>query len=152
MKKKKSGSRIGSLLSGIFRIRAWADWDRVKEYSLYLGNGIKDFVVPNHKASEESFEDALARLEIGEQELLIKQKALYRLSLVMVGAAVFILFYTGYLLFYGTWRAVMVSSMVMVIALILAFRYHFWYFQMKSRKLGCTFQEWYRVGLLGEKK
>ena len=23
-----------------------------------------------------------------------------------------------------------------------AMRYHFWYFQIQSRKLGCTFQEW----------
>ena len=39
-----------------------------------------------------------------------------------------------------------------LIALVLAFRYHFWYFQMKQHKLGCTFNEWYRQGLLGEKK
>jgi intracellular multiplication protein IcmV len=52
----------------------------------------------------------------------------------------------------GSIKAFIVSLVVTLIALILAYRYHFWYFQMKQRKLGCTFSEWYKQGLFGEKK
>jgi intracellular multiplication protein IcmV len=56
----------------------------------------------------------------------------------------------GYQLFYGSYQAAIVSFIILWIALVLAFRYHFWYFQIKNRKLGCTVYEWYR-GLLGDK-
>lgn len=150
--KKKSGSRVVRVFNRIFKIRAWADWDRMKAFTLYLGNGFMRLFVPVKNVETESFDEAMARLKINNADLLIKQKALFRLSIVMVCAASLIFIYAGYHLFYGTFRATLVSLVLMMIALVLAFRYHFWYFQIKNRKLGCTFNEWYKKGLLGEKE
>lgn len=150
--KKKPGSRIIRMFNRIINIRAWADWDRMKAFTLYLGNGFARLFIPVTNTETESFDEAMTRLKINNTDLIIKQKALFRLSIVMVCAASFIFIYAGYHLFYGTYRATIVSLVVMMIALVLAFRYHFWYFQIKSRKLGCTFHEWYRQGLLGEKE
>lgn len=150
--KKKSGSRIVRVFSRIINIRRWADWDRLKAYTLYLGNAIKRLFVPETPVRTESFDVAMKRLKITDADLLIKQKALLRLSVVMLCAASFIFIYAGYHLFYGTFRATLVSLVVMMIALALAFRYHFWFFQIKRRQLGCTFKEWFRQGLMGEKE
>lgn len=149
--KKRSGSRIGRVFSRIFNIRTWFDWERIKILTLALYNDAKAMFIPQKNKKDESFESAVTKLKISDIELLAKQKALYRLSLVMTLAACLILVYTGYQLFYGSFKAVIVSLVVMMLALVLAFRYHFWYFQIKSRKLGCTLYEWFRQGLLGDK-
>lgn len=150
--KKKSGSRIIRVLSRIFNFRYWLDWDRIKSFTLALGNGIKSLFLPEQAAKDESFKEAATKLKLTDADLTIKQNALWRLSIIMVAAAALILMYTGYQLFYGTYKAAIVSFVVMLIALVLAFRYHFWSFQIRERKLGCTVKEWYRQGLLGEKE
>ncbi|KTD33365.1 intracellular multiplication protein IcmV [Legionella nautarum] len=149
--KKQQGSRIVNVFSRIFNVRSWIDFDRTKSFTLYLVNGFKKMFVPQKNESGETFEEAISRLNISEKELQDRKSALYRLSLLMSVAAILIFGYAVYHMFYGTYRAVIISLVVMLIALALAFRYHFWYFQIKERKLGCTMQEWYRKGLLGDK-
>ncbi|KTD52759.1 type IVB secretion system protein IcmV [Legionella quateirensis] len=150
--KKKSGTRIGSIFKRIINIRAWSDWDRMKAFTLYLLNGFKRLFVTQKEVEVESFDSAVDKLKLSDADLVIKQNALLRLSIVMLAAAFMIFIYMGYQLFYGSFKATIVSLVVMLIALVLAFRYHFWYFQIKHRKLGCTIKEWYRQGILGEKE
>lgn len=150
--KKRSESKIVKLLGRILNVKMWFDWDRMKWYTLYLLNGFKKLFVPEKDIETESFDEATNKLDINDASLLAKQNALFRLSILMLIVAFGILGYAGYQLFYGSFKAMLVSLVVTFIALTLAFRYHFWYFQIKSRKLGCTFDEWFRQGLLGEKK
>ena len=150
--KKKSGSRIGRVLSRIINIRVWLDWDRMKSFARYLKQSFKQAFIPRKAKKNESFNAAVSHLNLTAADLKIKQNSLYRLSIIMTVAASLIFVYAGYHLFYGTFRAFSVSLVITMIALVLAFRYHFWYFQIKSRKLGCTFQEWFRQGLLGGKE
>ncbi|KTD66546.1 intracellular multiplication protein IcmV [Legionella santicrucis] len=151
--KKHHRSRIGNLFSQIFKIRIWFDWERMKAITVSLGNGIKHLFVPHQNIeTEESFTDATTKFGLSDESLLSKQKALFRLSMLMLLSAVLILGYAGYQFYLGSMKAGLVSLVVTLIALVLAFRYHFWYFQIKQRKLGCTFNEWYRQGLLGAKK
>lgn len=149
--KKKSGSRIVRVFSRIFKLRAWFDWDRIKSFTIALKNGIKLLFVKQEATKTESFESAVSRMKLSDTELTAKQKALFRLSLLMLGMFVLIFGYGIYQLCYGTFKAFIVSLVVSVVAATLAFRYHFWFYQLKHRKLGCTFQEWFRQGLLGEK-
>lgn len=150
--KKQSESKIVNLISSILNVRAWFDWERLRGFTLYLTNGFKQLFVPQQNVESESFTEAATKLNINDETLLTKQKALFRLSIIMTVAACAILGYAGYQLFYGSLKAMFVSLVVTFVALTLAFRYHFWYYQIKHRKLGCTFDEWFRQGLLGEKK
>ncbi|HAT6977567.1 TPA: type IV secretion protein IcmV [Legionella pneumophila] len=150
--KKKSGSRIVRVFTRIINVRKWFDWDRMRSLTLYLVNGIKRLFIPQEPTHVESFDEAARKLKLSEADLVIKQKALLRLSIIMVIAAFMIFIYTGYQFLYGSWKATIISLVVVMIALVLAFRYHFWYYQIKQRKLGCTVKEWYRQGLLGEKE
>ncbi|PWY54688.1 type IV secretion protein IcmV [Legionella qingyii] len=147
----KKQSRIGNLLRRIINVRRWFDWDRMKAFTLYLVNGFRRLFVPQKKGEAESFNDAVKLLNLTDESLLIKQKSLFRLSIIMLLTALLILGYAGFQLFYGSIKSFFVSLIVTLIALVLAFRYHFWYYQIKNRKLGCTFNEWYRKGLLGER-
>ncbi len=150
--KKPSDSKIVKLIASILNVRVWFDWERVKSYTLYLSNGFQQLFISKITVDAESFREAATKLKLDDASLLIKQKALYRLSMIMLIFACFVLVYSGYQLFYGSLKATIVSIVVTLIALVLAFRYHFWYFQIKHQKLGCTFDEWFRQGFLGEKK
>lgn len=150
--KKHPFSRMSHVVKSIFDVRRWSDYDRVKTYTTYLMDGVKKLFVPQKAASDVSFEEAMALMKISEADLKKQQGALYRLSVFMCVLAAGFFFYAVYHLFYGAFRAVAISLIVMCMALTLGFRYHFWYFQMKQRKLGCTFSEWYRQGLRGKTK
>ncbi|STX29846.1 intracellular multiplication protein IcmV [Legionella beliardensis] len=154
--KKKSGSRIGNLFKTIFNVRAWSDYDRIRAFTLYLGNGIKFLFVPQKKesASNEAlanFKEAMDAQNLTEADILARQRGLYRLSILMCVIAFGFFCYAMYHLFYGGIFAVIISLVLMLVALVLAFRYHFWYYQIRERKLGCTFREWYSQGFLGKK-
>ncbi|ASQ45097.1 hypothetical protein clem_02680 [Legionella clemsonensis] len=141
------------IIKRIFNVRAWIDFDRVRAFTSYLAAGFQKLFIPQQQTEKgESFEAAVARMNLSEQELQAKKKALYRLSVLMCLAAVGIFSYSIYHLYYGSYRAVVVSLVLVLVALVLAFRYHFWYFQIKERKLGCSFSEWYREGLKGDKR
>lgn len=149
--KNKSGSRIGRVLSRIINVRSWVDWDRMKVFTRYLINGLKKFFVPQKREEGESFEAAKKRLKLKESDIAARQTGLLRLSILMIAVAFLLLAYSIYLFAIGGYRGGVVGFVVMLIALVLAFRYHFWYFQIKERKLGCTIQEWFKQGLMGEK-
>lgn len=136
----------------VINIRSWLDWDRLRSSTRYIGTTIKNMFVPQKAEGSESFNEAISTLKLSEEDLTAKQNSLYRLSMVMLSIALIIFMYSGYQLYVVHIKASLVSLIVMMIALALAFRYHFWYFQIKKRKLGCTFKEWYRQGLLGEKE
>lgn len=154
---KKSGSRVGGLLKNIFNFRAWIDFDRIYDFMLYLISSIKFLFIPQKnpvnsaKQLSDNFQSAMSALNLTEADLKAKQISLYRLSIFMSLVSVGFLLYAIYHLFYGGFAAVIISLVLMLIALVLAFRYHFWYFQIKEKKLGCTFREWYQQGFLGKK-
>ena len=150
--KKSSDSRIVKVLGRIFNVRYWFDWERVKAFSLYLTQGFRQLFIPSKNAKGQSFKEATRAMHLNEEALLTKQKALWRLSVFMLVLAILIFIYTIYQLLYGSYHAMFVSLVVTLIALTLAFRYHFWYFQIKQKKLGCSIGEWFRQGVLGEKR
>lgn len=150
--KNKSGSRIGRVITRIINIRSWVDWDRMKAFTRYLVNGFRKFFIPQKKGVGESFEAAQKRLKLKDSDLLARQKGLLRLSILMVTIAFLLFAYSIYLFASRGYMGGVVGLVVMFVALVLAFRYHFWYFQIKERKLGCTIQEWFKQGLMGDKK
>src|SRR3990167_11146420 len=149
--KKPPHSRFRKAFTAAFDLRKWSDLERMKGFTLYLENGIKNLFIPRRQAAKQSFDEALQQYNVNEKDLLKKQNGLLRLSLLMCLVALGFLLYSIYLALFGSWHATVLSAVIMMLALTLAFRYHFWFFQIKQRKLGCTFQEWFQRGFLGRK-
>ncbi len=150
MKIKKS-SHLAEIVKRLFNVRWWLDYDRLKAFTTYLVQGFAKFFIPQSHKKGESFEMAVKRMNLTSKDLVLKQKALFRLSLLMSVFMIIVFGYGLYQCLYGSYKAAILSIIVSLIALVLAFRYHFWYFQIKQRKLGCSFQEWYRQGLMRNK-
>lgn len=149
--KKKSGSKIGRLFTRIFNWRVWSDWDRTKSFYRYIIDSIKKLFVPQPKHAEESFTEVVKRLKLSPDDVLARKQGLFRITILMLFIAFLLFCYAVYQLFHGWLLGTILSFIIMSLALVLAFRYHFWYFQIKQQRLGCTIREWFEVGLLGKK-
>ena len=152
--KKRKESRIVKIFKRIFNFRAMADVDRLKLFANFVVNLFKRLFIPQqnpHGGSKQSFDEAVEKLNLTKDQLEDRKKSLWRLSLLMISISVMVLIYSVYHLFWGTWPGFYLSLVVSLLALVLAFRYHFWYFQIKQRKLGCSISEWFRQGILGER-
>jgi intracellular multiplication protein IcmV len=149
---KSIKNRTLKVISSMLNFRAWLDYDRIKASLKYIGGGIKKLFVPQQMKEARDFNEVMKEKGLTEDALKKQKTALLRLSYLMVVIGLGLFCYTVYLLIAGHWLAIFLSMVVTGLAFVLAFRYHFWYFQMKQRNLGCTIEEWYRIGLKGEKK
>lgn len=149
---KKPKSRTMRVLTRIINIRSWIDYDRTKASLKYLRDGFKKLFIPQVQTAEKDFNDVVKEYKLTEEDLQKQKNSLKRLSYYMLffSSAVFIYFF--YQLIQLNIMATILSLVVTCLGLVLAFRYHFWAFQIQQRKLGCTFEEWYRIGLKGEKE
>lgn len=146
-------SRTRRLILFFFNPRAWGDWEGSKAISLYFLSMIERFFVlrGKNKRRSESFEHAVAKFDLDEKALQTKATGLRRLSYTLVAVAAFLFFYTLYQLCFGSLRAAIIALVEVGIALVLAFRYNFWSYQIKQRKLGCSFKEWFKNSFTGSK-
>jgi intracellular multiplication protein IcmV len=132
-----------------FNISQWSDYERIKNSTDYLGSAVRRYFVPKKTQYSETFDEAVQRMGLSEEDLAIKAAALFKLSMVMLIISLCVFAYFILQLFSGTWRSVLISSVVMLLPMALAFRYHFLHFQIKHRKLGCSFREWARQTFKG---
>ncbi|MBP6918820.1 MAG: type IVB secretion system protein IcmV [Legionellaceae bacterium] len=146
-------SKSKALLLWFFNPRVWGDWDRSKAISLFFLGMIERFFVlrgkPKRKA--ESFEQAVAKFDLDEKTLQEKASGLKRLSYSLLAVAIFLFLYSLYQFCFGSLKGGMIALVEVGIALVLAFRYHFWHFQIQQRKLGCSVKEWFKHSFKGER-
>lgn len=111
-----------------------------------VGKDIKDTTVSLLKqpkaVRQETFEQAIARLRLSEKDLQQRMQYFLRMTMFYCGVAVLLFIYAIYLMFTGELAAFFLSFVLTLMALSFAFRQHFWYFQLKHRKLGCTVKDW----------
>lgn len=98
----------------------------------------------------ESFEEAIKRLNLTPQDLKEKQNSFFKIALSMGALGAICLIYMLYLLWSGFLGAGLIAFVVALIIFAYAFRFHFWYFQLKNKKLGCTVKEWLDAKVSGE--
>ncbi len=151
MQKREKRGFVGTI-KDIFNVRLWMGTDRIQSYWQFIVSSIKNMLVPRQKVEGETFEEAKIRMNLSDDELLIRQRALFRLSLLMVVICLFLGAYALYQLFYGSIPGFVLTLSIMCVSAVTGFRYHFWYFQIKEKKLGCSVREWFKFGLLGEKR
>lgn len=135
-------SNTKRLFARVFNVRGMVDYNRLRYYLLYIVELAKTYFVPQSTKKGETFEEATSRLNLNEDELAVKQRALLHLSQLMLGISGGLFVYAMYQLIYGSLLGFIPSCALLSIALALAFRYHFWYVQIQMRQLGLTFAQW----------
>lgn len=132
--------------------RAWLGVDSLKEQTKTISTFVKDAVTIRKPEITETYDEALQRLDIKEADAKKTARIYLSYAVLFVALAVLDFFYGMYLIFHhGTFLGMVLALAVCTLLCAQAFRYHFWYFQIRSQRLGCTVQEW-REFLLGKRK
>jgi hypothetical protein len=127
----------------------WLDFETLKSQTQSLYSVLKTLFSAEQAAKEESFEEAMKRFHLEEHQIqpMIRRYHLYAGFFLLLGVITFI--YAFYLLFGPhTIMGWLLGLSVCSLFLSQAFRFDFWAYQLKKRKLGATFDEWqrYRIG------
>lgn len=128
-----------------FNPAGWLGYEQLKFYNQVIWGNFKRLGTPETPERTETFDEAMQRLQLTDQDIqqTSDRYLLYAIIFVVFAALAF----AGgivYLMGYGTFTAFALAMTCTAVLLVFAFRYHFWYFQIKHRKLGCTFREWWQ--------
>jgi intracellular multiplication protein IcmV len=143
--------KLGRTIKPLVNFPKWMDAKRLKHQGKYISEVGKSLFVPQQRKQQETFEEAIARLQITETKL----QENYRFFRIFCGISLIltllILGYSFYLFYLAAWYGALVSLVLSGITLASAVRYHFWMYQIKQRRLGCSLTEWFQKSILGKK-
>jgi intracellular multiplication protein IcmV len=134
-----------------FNPRAWLGYDTLKESTQgFIGivRGVlgRRTFEPGEK---ETFSEAAARFNLTEKDIKDLQLTYFSYALLFFLIALLIFAYCIWLLIHWHINAFILALALVAMMLSQAFRFHFWYFQIKHRKLGATLNEWLKGKLQG---
>jgi intracellular multiplication protein IcmV len=145
-------SGIKKITKPFVDIPKWIDYQQLVKSNRSFYSFSKKFFIPEQATVEESFEDALQRLGVTEADLVQRRKEFTRLLWLWV-ALFFISFaYSLHLLSEQALRGFFPCLGFNLVILTQIFRYHFWIFQIKQRRLGCSFRDWLHALFFSGKK
>jgi intracellular multiplication protein IcmV len=130
-----------------FNPGAWLGWDIIKAGNEAFFATLRGVFLPPpiEVGEKETFEEALKKYNISEEELARISHNYFLFAIFFLCLAIGVLAFGFYLIFTGGHFTGLIIALAITIFLTgQAFSYHFWYFQIKHRKLGCTFEEWRR--------
>ena len=125
------------------RVDKWMSFSSLSEITDRSVQILKDLVIPQKATHPETFEEALTRLNLTEADLKQRQTEFSRLFFFFLSLATLIIAYGLYVAFVGNLISALIAFCIALYCLSHAFRFHFWLFQIKNRKLGCTLSEWF---------
>ena len=127
---------------------AWFGYGTVKGITQTLWGLVRGLFVtaePTAVAPTETYAEALQRLNLTDETAQANAKNYFIFALFFAALSFGVLVYGLYLLlFHRSFLGFLLALAVTALLSAQAFQLHFWYFQVKHRKLGCTFDEWWQ--------
>ncbi len=129
-----------------FNPSGWIDLDSIKQQNSALWSVLRGLFSLPKPQKKETFEEAMTRLNLTEKEVKHRGQLYRYYAIAFAILGIFTLLYSFYHLFINfyfiSW---LLGTSVAGIFFAQAFRYDFWSFQIRKRKLGATFTEWKRA-------
>jgi hypothetical protein len=134
-----------------FNPSAWIDVGFLKYQNGIMKSTLTGLFSTDKPEHEETFAAAVKRLHLSEKSIKNTTRTFRLYALIFALCGFIIFFYSFYLLFRYTsitgWLLGLAASGLFFSQ---AFKFDFWAFQMRKRKLGATFEEW-KQDILGGK-
>jgi intracellular multiplication protein IcmV len=149
-----SGSKRGRmrrLIDKYVDFKTWMDIERSKSINGFFLNIIRRIFLlqkPDPK-TKKTFETVMQEMQLTDKDITERLKTFKLMYLIMLLAAFLFYAYAIYEVMYGGILSMLLSGVFSFVCLALAFRYHFWHYQIKVRKLGCSLKEWFRNSFMG---
>ncbi len=132
------------LFSGLSPKR-WVGYDQIKRDTVGVGQIAKEVFRHEKTAGrKETFDEAMKRFNLTEDDIKKRMKSAKQLVGIFLGFGGLLFLYLIY-----QWTTVRILDgficlVLMLLVLTYAFKEHFNLFQMRHRRLGCTYKEWFR--------
>lgn len=129
-----------------FDPKSWLGYNSLAENSRSLWGTLRFLFISPAAGPAETFEEAKERLGLSDKAIrqIAQTYRYYAYGFALLGFLVFI--FSFYLLFYhGTLQGWLLALAASALFFSQAFRYHFWFFQIKQHKLGYTVREWWNA-------
>lgn len=123
-----------------------ADAPLMKRMYLFVKDLYKA-IFKRDKGPTETFEEAVTRFKLTPEDLAARKRMFQIQMIIYAAASIAVGFYTYYLIQSGHWISIFFSLVLLVYLILSALKSHFWIFQLKQRKLGCTLQEWLNASI-----
>lgn len=125
-------------------LKGWSSWVTVKDNAKTITGILKDVKAEaTEPLVKTTFEQTIKKFGLSESDLHARMNSYFRVSVVcaLLGIAAFIWVFILFskLMFLSGLMALALSALMFAYA----FREHFYYFQMKKRRLDCTIAEWF---------
>jgi intracellular multiplication protein IcmV len=129
------------------RIDKWMSVDYLKETTGHIKSIVQDVMVPKKARYSETFDEAIKRLDLTEADIAARKNEFTRLFRFFTILSLVVVVYGLYLAFSGNFVSALIAFCLSFYSFTQAFRFHFWLFQLKHRKLGCTIREWFNSSI-----
>jgi len=134
------------------RVDRWVDIDSLKDSTDYFWDQCKNLFRVQKSEHAESFEEAIDRMALSPEILAKQSQRFLMLSFFFALMAIALVIYTIVLYTLKNWMGMGICLSLSLYALSLAFRFHFWHFQITQKKLGCSVWSWCRLILATKRK
>lgn len=136
--------RIRNFFARTYNFKQWLGYGHVKNGATLVSSMASSLLhdIKPTKSIDESFEQAVNRLGLTEKDLISRQQGYFRNFWLMLLLALLLAIYCVYNFYIFNFYAGFISMFMMLAAFSTSIFMHFWYFQIKKRKLGCTIKEW----------
>lgn len=124
------------------RVDKWMSWDYISDTTGRLKNTVDDLITPEKPKYKETFSEAMIRLNLTEEDLQQRKKEFSRLFYFFLLISLAIIGYAVYLASNHHFGGCLISFCLACYTLSQAFKWNFWLFQIRNRKLGCSVKEW----------
>lgn len=147
----KSGMKRG-FFSGL-NVKRWVGMDHIKENGRTIGKLFKTVMKngPKETTHPESFKEAMHRYNMTEKDLKARMKTAKKIITFSLVVSAAVLLYLFYLIAHHRIIPSFVCFMMIFLLLAYGFREHFNLYQMRQRRLGCSFKEYFNSLLKGSK-
>lgn len=145
MKITKMIGRIGGIFIPFRNIKKLVGWNQFKESTQNIGESAVNIFNIKKKTEvvKETYEQAVKRLNLSQEDIEKRKGNFFKTAILYLVIAAILFVYALNLLFSGMFLATLIALVLIVMAVALAYREHFWYTQMKQQRLGLSFKEWF---------
>jgi intracellular multiplication protein IcmV len=142
---------VKKVLKSFVDVPRWIGFSSLRATGSQIGGMARNLFSTAKPQFEETYEEAVQRMQLSEEALQKRMTTFFRMAVLYFVIGLCLLVYTGVLFFYGHLTSTMLSLVLSFVLFTFAFREHFWYTQMKLKRLGCTFKEWFAYLISGKK-
>ncbi len=142
---------IGRVIKPLVNFPRWMGARQLKTNADAIIKMVKDLQLRRPPLRQETFEEAIVRLHLSEEDIRQRMRVCLTLSIIYSCLMILFLAYTIFLILHFSLGMILAALVTMLMASFV-YREHFWYFQMKTRKLGNTFQDWVSFLVRGKLK